>query len=173
MASRGIPLTVAFLLGALVIAPIVARAPDVVPPWGTGWGPTGSGVLVNTYILVAWSERMDLTSVEAAFSYSDGVVMHTQGAWTHDGTRNTSTFAPATPLNPGTRYTVRFATTAKDLSGNRLDQNRNGVGGEPCEPAPPGISDCLVWMFVTAPLAPDSVPPTVPTTSPRDVGRAA
>src|SRR5438093_11679525 len=77
MASRGIPFTVAFLLGALVIAPIVARAPDVVPPWGTGWGPTGSGVQVNTNLLVAWSERMDLTSVEAAFSHSHRVEMHT------------------------------------------------------------------------------------------------
>jgi len=173
MASRGIPFIVAFLLGAFVIAPIVARAPDVIPPWGTAWGPMGTGVSVQTNILVAWSERMDLTSVEAAFTYSDGVVAHTQGAWTHDGTRNTSTFAPATPLNPGTRYTVRFATTAKDVSGNRLDQNRNGVGGEPCEPAPPGISDCLVWTFDTAPLAPDTVPPTVLATSPRDGGLAA
>jgi len=166
MASRGLPLLVAFLLGALVLGPPAARGADTAPPWAVGWGPTGTGVPVNTGFLVAWSEGMDWTSVQASFSYTDGVLVYTQGTWTHDAARNTSAFIPAALLQPGTRYTVRFDTTARDPSGNRLDQNRNGVGGEPCDIGPPRFWDCLVWSFETA-------PPRVLSTSPPGGGTAA
>jgi hypothetical protein len=166
MVSRGVPLLIAFVLAALVIGPMSARAADTIPPWANGWGPTGTGVPVSTGILVAWSEGMDWTSVPASFTYTDGVLVYSEGTWTHDPVRNTSAFLPAAALRPGTLYTVRFDTTARDPSGNRLDQNRNGVGGEPCAIGPPGFWDCLVWSFRTAPPPPDTTPPRVLATSP-------
>src|SRR5438445_8034679 len=81
MASRGLALVAVLLLGALSIAPLVARGPDTTPPYAASWGPTGSGVPVNTLILVGWSERMDWMSVQAAFSYTDGVLAYSQGTW--------------------------------------------------------------------------------------------
>ena len=173
MASRGLALVAVLLLGALSIVSLVARGPDTIPPYATSWGPTLSGVPVDTLILVRWSERMNWISVEAAFSYTDGVLAYTQGTWNHDEAQNTSTFAPAVPFKPGTRYTVRFETTAMDPSGNRLDQNRNGIGGEPCDVGPPGFWDCLVWSFDTAAPPPDTTPPKILSTSPPNGGISA
>ena len=136
------------------------------PPWAVNWGPRGTGVAVDTWFQVQWSERMDWPSVEASFGYSDGQVVRTAGAWTHSNATNASAFAPAVPLVPGTTYTVRFAATARDAAGNPLDQNRNGVGGEPCDVGPPSSPDCLVWSFVTAAPPPDTTPPRVLSVSP-------
>jgi len=168
MMSRGVPLVVVLVLGALTIAPTLARAADATPPWAVGWGPTGTGVPVDTGILVAWSEGMDWASIPGSFRYTDGVLVYSEGTWTHDQARNTSAFVPATLLRSGTRYNVTFDTTARDPSGNRLDQNRNGVGGEPCAIGPPGFWDCLAWFFETA--APP--PPRVLSTSPASGGTA-
>ena len=172
MVSRGVPLVIAFVLGALVIGALSVGA-ETIPPRAVGWGPMGTGVPVDTGILVAWSERMDWTSIPASFSYTDGVVVYSEGTWTHDPVRNTSAFVPAVALHPATRYTVTFDTTARDPSGNRLDQNGNGVGGEPCAIGPPGFWDCLVWSFETAFPAPDTTPPRVLSTSPAPGGTAA
>jgi len=173
MASRGLVLVVVLFLVALAVASLVARGPDTIPPYATSWGPTQSGVPVDTQILVGWSERMDWISVQAAFSYTDGVLAYTQGTWIHDEAYNTSTFAPSVPFKPGTRYTVRFETIATDPSGNRLDQNRNGIGGEPCDVGPPSFWDCLVWSFDTAAPPPDTTPPRIQSTSPPNGGISA
>src|SRR3989454_7808829 len=173
VASRSLALVALLLLGALSIAPLVARGPDTTPPYAASWGATGSGVPVNTLILVGWSERMNWISVQAAFSYMEGALVYTQGTWIHDEAHNTSLFAPPVPFKPGTRYTVRFETTALDPSGNRLDQNRNGVGGEPCDVGPPGFWDCLVWSFDTAAPPPDTTPPRLLSTSPPNGSTAA
>jgi hypothetical protein len=46
------------------------------------------------------------------------------------------TFWPETPLRPGTTYKAVVSTRAKDLAGNRLDQNQNRAGLQP-----------MVWYF--------------------------
>ncbi|OGS51178.1 MAG: hypothetical protein A3K65_05620 [Euryarchaeota archaeon RBG_16_68_12] len=149
---------------ALVLPP--ARAADATPPWGVSWGPQGPSVPVDTAIQVVWSERMNWTTVESAFSYTDGNLTYTAGAWTIDDPTNSSAFVPATALQHGTRYTLHFASTAADAAGNRLDQDRDGIGGEACSPLPPFAGDCLVWQFDTAPPPPDTTPPRVLSTSP-------
>ena len=116
---------------------------------------------------------MDWTSVQVSFSYKDNVTTYTQGTWTHDTARNTSSFVPGLNLRAGTRYTVRFDTNARDIAGNRLDQNRNGVGGDLCDIGPPSFWDCLVWSFETAVPGPDVTPPRVLSTSPIAGGTAA
>ena len=172
MAHSEAPLLIAFLLAGIALLPLAARAPDPTPPWAATWGPMGTNVPTDTHIFVGWSERMDWPSVEIAFTYTDGVLTYTQGTWTHSDPQNTSAFTPAALLKPATRYTVRFSTVARDPSGNRLDQNRNGVGGEACDIGPPAGWDCLVWVFETAPLPPDTVPPKVASMSPPAGGNA-
>ena len=164
--ARTHALLLTLVLTGIALAPALARALDTTPPWATNWGPRGTGVAVDTRFQVQWSERMDWPSVEASFVYSDGLVVRTAGTWSHSDTTNASSFAPAVLLLPGTTYTVRFASTARDAAGNPLDQNRNGVGGEPCDVGPPSMPDCLVWSFATAAPPPDTTPPRVLSVSP-------
>src|SRR6266511_2961465 len=132
MPHSGAPLFAFLVLCALLVGTAPALGTDTLPPWAVNWGPTGTDVPTDTMILVVWSESMNWVSVEAAFSYSDGAVVYTAGTWTIYDASNMSVFAPAIPLQPGTRYTVKFRATAADLAGNPLDQNRNGRGGEAC-----------------------------------------
>ncbi len=169
MAPRS--LLAALLVAGLVLLPAAARAADTTPPWASDWGPQGAGVPVTTAITVLWSERMNWTSVRQAFTYANGTHVYTAGNWTFDDATNASTFTPAAALEWGTRYTVKFLQTATDAAGNLLDQDRNGVAGEPC--VPPAMGDCLVWSFTTAPPPPDTTPPTVLSTSPATGATAA
>jgi len=166
MAHRSV--LVVLLVAVIVLLPAVARAPDTTPPWAVNWGPMGSGVPVDTALQVVWSERMNWTSVTHAFSYTDGTTVFTAGTWSFDDATNSSTFVPATLLQPKTGYTVEFASTATDLAENPLDQNRNGAGGEPCNVLPPAAGDCVIWQFETVGPPPDTAPPHVLSTSPAD-----
>src|SRR3972149_3672063 len=157
--ARTHALLLTLVLTGIALAPALAQALDTTPPWATNWGPRGPGVAGDTRFQVRGSERMDWPSVEASFVYSDGLVVRTAGTWSHSDTTNASSFAPAVLLLPGTTYTVRFASTARDAAGNPLDQNRNGVGGEPCDVGPPSMPDCLVWSFATAAPPPRPPPP--------------
>src|SRR3989304_1231899 len=160
--ARTHALLLTLVLTGIALAPALAQALDTTPPWATNWGPRGTGVAVDTRFQVQWSERMDWPSVEASFVYSDGQVVRTAGTWSHSDTTNASSFAPAVLLLPGTTYTVRFASSARDAAGNPLEHNRNGVGGEPCDVGPPSMPDCLVWSFATAAPPPDTTPPPGP-----------
>src|SRR3970040_2388142 len=142
--ARTHALLLTLVLTGIALAPALARALDTTPPWATSWGPRGTGVAVDTRF-----------QGEASFVYSDGRVLRTAGTWSHSDTTNASSFAPAVLLLPGTTYTVRFASTARDAAGNPLDQNRHGAGGEPCDVGPPSMPDCLVWSFATAAPPPD------------------
>ncbi len=162
MARRS--LLAVLLIAALALLPAMAGAADTTPPYAVSWSPQGTGVPVTTSMTVVWSERMNWTSVERAFRYSDANGTYTAGSWIIDGAANASTFTPATPLHLGTAYTVTVLQTATDEAGNLLDQDRNGVPGEPC--VPPATGDCVVWHFETELPPPDTTPPRVLSTSP-------
>ena len=172
MASSRAPLVTIFTLGVLVLASVAVKGTDTTPPWAIDWGPRGTNVPTDTQVLIAWSERMNWSSVEAGFSYSDGITTYGAGVWAHDDASNTSVFRPANPLGPGKHYTIRIESTAHDVAGNPLDQNRDGTGGGPCI-GPTSTWDCLVWSFDTTPLPPDTVAPQVLSTRPAGNGLAA
>ncbi|MGA7614328.1 MAG: Ig-like domain-containing protein, partial [Thermoanaerobaculia bacterium] len=69
-------------------------------------------------ILVSFSAPMDRASLSAAFTLENMSGMPVAGQMRLD--RDVLSFAPATTLNPGERYTVRLSTAAKDLAGNAL-----------------------------------------------------
>ncbi|MFQ5910276.1 MAG: PQQ-binding-like beta-propeller repeat protein [Thermoplasmata archaeon] len=117
---------------------------DFEPPFGLTWSPTASNVPVDTDFAVVWSESMDWGSVENSFSYTDGFTIWfaSAGVFTHQTNTNTSIFNPTTDLDFSTTYWVTFSTTAKDVFGNPLDQDQDGMGGELGE-------DELVFSFTT------------------------
>lgn len=71
---------------------------------------------VNTRITIAFTEPMNRTSVEDAFTISGNVT----GQFVWEG--NNLTFEPATRLAYLTTYTVSIGTGAKDIQGNNLDE---------------------------------------------------
>jgi hypothetical protein len=86
--------------------------------------PDGSNVPVNTKIKIGFSEAMDETSVENAFSISPNV----NGVFTWEGA--TVTFTPTTLLTDETQYNVSISTQAKNLDGI-------------------GLKDIETWSFFT------------------------
>ena len=135
---------------------------DSVPPKAMDWGPVGNSTEQAAKIFIQWNESMNWTSVEDAFTYTDGMTNWTSsnGTWVHDLTFN-STFTPAVPFAYEAQYWVTVNCTAKDFAGNMLDQNMSGTGGE-------WPSDVLAWNFTVTDQAP-SVISTIPANGQIDV----
>jgi RHS repeat-associated protein len=72
----------------------------------------------GTLPLVLFSAAMDRASVRTAFRLENAAGTAVSGDVVLD--RDVLTFAPAALLTPGERFTMRIATTAKDLAGNAL-----------------------------------------------------
>jgi hypothetical protein len=114
------------------------EVPDTTPPTITAVLPEdgATDVPVSTTISATFSEAMNETSAEAAFSITPTVA----GTFSWDG--NTMTFTPDAYLAFSTEYTVTIAATATDLAGNGLDGNENGTAdGSP--------TDDYNWSFST------------------------
>jgi len=73
-----------------------------------------TAVWAGTAIQVSFDREVDVESVKQAFS----IVPATAGTWRTDP--RTMSFEPDEPLLPGTRYTARLETTARDARGNPL-----------------------------------------------------
>ncbi len=87
----------------------------------------------NTNITIAFSETMNITSVEEAFSFSGGGNNYniTDGNVTWGILDRTMTFDPSFPLNNGTGYIFKIeGSIAKDLNDNLLDANGDNVTGD-------------------------------------------
>ncbi|MFQ6106193.1 MAG: choice-of-anchor V domain-containing protein [Thermoplasmata archaeon] len=117
---------------------------DSTPPGVVSASPVGIDVVITTDVRVDFSEGMNQTSAEAAFSLKD------TGTWTpvvgtFSWATNTMIFAPDAPLQPGTEYAANVTTAAKDDSdpGNNLQAmytwTFTTVSGGDTEP--PTISD--------------------------------
>lgn len=105
---------------------------DIFSPIVIG-SPSGIDILVSSNITLYFNESMDKSSVEPAFRYTDLVQTWTQTSggivWT-DGNR-TMNYKPNQELDYGTTYIVTVnGSKAKDLAGNLLDGNGDGVGGD-------------------------------------------
>ncbi|UCG70302.1 MAG: Ig-like domain-containing protein, partial [Thermoplasmata archaeon] len=116
---------------------ITISGSDIVPPEISTISPSGStvNVPVGTTITLTFSEPMNQSSVESAFSLKDSGGDSVVGEFSWNG--NTLTFTPETRLYPLTQYTVRLDTTAKDLSGNPLQTDFTSqftTGTDPTQP---------------------------------------
>jgi len=73
-----------------------------------------TGVPVTTSISITFSEEMDHTSVQRAFSIHPDIT----GNFSWEG--NTITFTPGISLLSATEYTIRISQEAKDIHGNHI-----------------------------------------------------
>jgi parallel beta-helix repeat protein len=105
------------------------------PPEIIAKSPTGSDVPINTKISITFSELMDPSSVESAFSISPSVA----GRFTWKNTK--LSFIPNNLLKYKTRYTVTINTNAKDLEHEFIQSNFiwNFSTTSPLQPHPPTI----------------------------------
>jgi hypothetical protein len=104
------------LLFALLLL-LACRPPDTTPPEVRSSVPPDSApdVVLNSAILVNFSEAMDQSATALAFSIDPTVT----GAVTwRDG--YILVFTPAALLDSGTTYTATISTAAQDLAGNAL-----------------------------------------------------
>jgi len=88
---------------------------DTTPPEIIDHSPIGNNVPIDTKISVTFSEAMNKTSVQNAFSISPYV----SGSFSWD--KNTMFFIPDFNLSYNTTYTITIGTEAEDLAGNNLE----------------------------------------------------
>jgi len=150
----------AWLLAILAAASVLPALGANEYPEATDWSPTGNNVALEGPIRITWNMSMDPGSVEAAFFLTDGQTVWGSPAfqWVHATTPPwTSRATPLAPLKPSTDFAATVLATARDASGQHaLDQDGDGVGGEP--------TDALVWTFQTE----NGTPPRVLSTTPVD-----
>jgi hypothetical protein len=84
-------------------------------PTITGVSPTEENKSIASAISISFSEEMNTTSVESAFTITPAVT----GTFSWSG--NTMTFTPTSDLAYETEYDITIATGAKDLMGNTLE----------------------------------------------------
>ena len=84
-------------------------------------------VPVKNSVAILWSTAMDTASVRQALSFSPqagGTI-----SWSDD--RKTLYFSPSPDFKYFTRYTLRIDSTARGENGYGIDQDGNGIGGDP------------------------------------------
>jgi len=101
-------------------------AEDEIPPKILNATPANNSQNVDCdgTISLTFNEAMDTGSVESAFSISPTV--NVQFNWTG----NSVTITPTQSLTSAQNYSINVAATAIDISGNPLDGNNDGVGGD-------------------------------------------
>jgi fibronectin type 3 domain-containing protein len=119
---------------------------DNVPPTVTSCLPANgaTGVSVGAQITLGFSEDVNKSSVEAAFSLTDGS-SPVSGTFSWASASSVS-FKPSSQLAYSTSYQIKLATSAKDLAGNVLTSTFSS-------------------QFTTT-VSPDNTPPTVTSCSP-------
>ncbi len=95
-----------------------AAAPDILAPTVTGTSPIdgATGVATTASVSVTFSEEMNTTSTEGAFSISPSV----SGTFGWNSGSTVLTFTPSDNLADATTYTVTVDTGAQDVAGNSL-----------------------------------------------------
>jgi len=89
---------------------------DVTKPFVTDSRPVGSNTNLTPWIVVTFSEPMNRSSVEAAFSLTPAI----DGAFVWSSDSRVMTFVPARDLDSGATYFVVIDPTARDLAGNTM-----------------------------------------------------
>ncbi len=130
-------------------------------------------VFVTEKIILAFSEPMDKSSVEAAFAltWNEGtpaVVHEVDGSWQWDNKNMVMTYAPLRSLSEATVYTVTVSETAEDLGGNNLAAAQSFTF-ETVPSSPPqiiylGPDDAATGVTVETPVVVDFSEPVNPET---------
>ncbi len=98
-------------------------------PTVTNSTPTGTGILPGTNVTVTFSEGMNQTSAESAFSLDcsvSGTLTSADGTFGWAG--NQLTFNPTSDFASGETCTIEVSTGATDILGNPLDSPYSSAG---------------------------------------------
>ena len=93
---------------------------DITRPFVTDSRPVGANTNLTPWIVVTFSEPMDRSSVELAFSITPAM----DGAFVWSSDSRVMTFVPARDLQSGATYFVVIDPTARDLAGNTMVQSK-------------------------------------------------
>lgn len=127
---------------------VTSAASDTAAPKVSATFPVdaATGAALNKVVSALFSEAMDPATVNATtFTLMQGTTP-VAGSVTCAGTD--ATFTPAADLAANTLYTATISSAARDLAGNALENN-------------------VVWSFTTG-AAPDTIAPTVTSSTPAD-----
>jgi methionine-rich copper-binding protein CopC len=129
------------------ITATVAAPPDATAPTVSSTTPAANatGVATNAAVTAVFSEAVDCSTLPANFTLKEGA---SPVSGTVSCANNSATFTPAAPLANLQTYTAEITTGVTDLVGNALAAN-------------------FSWSFTTE-AAPDTIPPTVVSTTPAD-----
>ncbi len=103
-----------------------AQLADTTPPSIASTTPASGAenVPMNSQISISFNESMNTSSVESAVSISPSITLNK--SWSG----NTLILTPAIDFNETTSYIVTVGSSAQDVSGNPLDGNGDGTGGD-------------------------------------------
>jgi hypothetical protein len=124
-------------------------APDNLGPEITNVFPPSNStrVPVNTFVGIAFSEPMNRSSVEQAFTMTNQTsIINGSFSWNFDST--SVNFLPVSNLSHNTTYTVTVGTGVKDTVGNMMESTYSwsfttAEKAEDSEPIP------AIWLFIT------------------------
>ncbi len=114
--------------------------------------PTGTLNVTPGFIVLSFSEPMNESSVEVAFSLTPALI----GTFTWTNGSTTLIFQPSQPFTAGTTYSVTLGTGARDVAGNAVAQADVFSFATPAPPPAPGLSLGDLWpilVIVAAGLA--------------------
>ncbi len=125
-------------------------APDTIAPSVSSTTPadTTTGVATNQTIAATFSEDMNASTIDAAFTLTGPGATNVLGTVNYDAPSHIATFSPSVFLAINTLYTATITTGAQDIAGNAL-------AGD------------FTWSFTTG-VAPDVIAPSVSFTTPAD-----
>jgi hypothetical protein len=133
----------AVALASVLVAytPAVAQSADVKHPrvievrpanGATGVSPTSGEFSEGHKVVAFFSEDMKPSSAMWAIKlYKNGSDTWEDSTMGYNAAQRKVTLWPPNPLERGVTYKAVVSTRAKDLAGNRLDQNRNRAGLQP------------------------------------------
>lgn len=133
----------AVALASVLVAytPAVAQSADTKPPrvievrpadGATGVNPTSGEFSEGHKVVAVFSEDMKPSSAMWAIKlYKNGSDTWEDSTMGYNAAQRKVTLWPPNPLERGVTYKAVVSTRAKDLAGNRLDQNRNRAGLQP------------------------------------------
>jgi hypothetical protein len=133
----------AVALASVLVAytPALAQTADTKPPrvievrpanGATGVSPTSGEFSEGHKVVAFFSEDMKPSSAMWAIKlYKNGSDTWEDSTMGYNAAQRKVTLWPPNPLERGVTYKAVVSTRAKDLAGNRLDQNRNRDGLQP------------------------------------------
>jgi subtilisin-like proprotein convertase family protein len=116
-------------------APDPTPQPDTTSPRvvGTNPLPGATGISPSANVRATFSEGMQAPTINGTTVelFKKGTTTKVGATVRYDSAAHRATLDPKSPLKRGATYKAVVTTGAKDLAGNRLDQNPNKVGNQP------------------------------------------